>query len=40
MTGGGDAVSSVDDVAAQVDIDVLRTGGNAVDAADKRDVRT
>ena len=29
MTGGGGAVSSVDDVATQVGIDVLRKGGNA-----------
>ena len=33
MTGGGGAVSSVDDVATQVGIDVLRQGGNAADAA-------
>jgi len=33
MTGGGGAVSSVDDVATQVGIDVLRRGGNAADAA-------
>jgi len=33
MTGGGGAVSSVDDVATQVGIDVLRKGGNAADAA-------
>jgi len=33
MTGGGGAVSSVDAVATQVGIDVLRKGGNAADAA-------
>jgi gamma-glutamyltranspeptidase/glutathione hydrolase len=33
MTGAGGAVSSVDDVATQVGIDVLRKGGNAADAA-------
>ncbi|GAB3599944.1 gamma-glutamyltransferase [Angustibacter peucedani] len=33
MTGGGGAVASVDDVATQVGIDVLRHGGNAADAA-------
>ena len=33
MTGGGGAVASVDEVATQVGIDVLRRGGNAADAA-------
>ena len=33
MIGGGGAVSSVDDVATQVGIDILRKGGNAADAA-------
>src|SRR4051812_513059 len=33
MTGSGGAVASVDDVATQVGIDVLRRGGNAADAA-------
>ncbi len=33
MTGTGGAVSSVDAVASQVGIDVLRRGGNAADAA-------
>ncbi|MCH8628826.1 gamma-glutamyltransferase [Arsenicicoccus piscis] len=33
MTGGGGAVSSVDQTASQVGIDVLRRGGNAADAA-------
>lgn len=33
MTGGGGAVASVDEVATRVGIDVLRSGGNAADAA-------
>jgi gamma-glutamyltranspeptidase / glutathione hydrolase len=33
MRGGGGAVSSVDAVASQVGIDVLKAGGNAADAA-------
>src|SRR6476646_5493232 len=33
MRGGGGAVSSVDAVASQAGIDVLKAGGNAADAA-------
>ena len=37
MRGGGGAVSSVDAVASQVGINVLKAGGNAADAAVSRD---